>query len=45
MPVAWISRMAKYLAEIRRCRGSSAAESLKIGNRRIALLKKYGIIE
>lgn len=45
MPVAWISRMAKYLAEIRRCQGSSAAESLKIGNRRIALLKKYGIIE
>ena len=45
MPVAWVSRLAKYAVETRRCRNSSAVESLKIGSRRIELLKKYRIIQ
>ena len=45
LPAAWVSRAVKYAAESRRDPGSSAAESLKIGNRRLELLRQYGIIE
>ena len=40
LPAAWGVRIVRYLR-----RGSlSAAESIRIGNERIELLKKYGIL-
>ena len=42
LPVAWVSRMAKFAAK-----GGSdaAAKTLRIGKERIELLKQYGILE
>lgn len=45
LPVAWINRILKYGKET--AGGSAdnnAAQSIKIGNGRVALLKEYGII-
>ena len=46
LPVAWTDRIAKYGRETASAAsGNNAAESLKIGNDRIELLKQYGIID
>ena len=45
LPVAWIDRILKYRKETAVVGGNDAAESVKIGNQRIELLKKYGIIK
>ena len=45
LPVAWIDRILKYRKETAVDGGNDAAESVKIGNQRIELLKKYGIIK
>ena len=45
LPVAWASRMAAYLRETRTRRDSSLADTLKIGQERIALLKQYDILK
>lgn len=44
LPLAWGSRLLRYGRESLHS-GSSAGESVRIGNRRIELLKKYDIID
>ena len=44
LPVAWCSRLITYSGEVRRSGDNDAAEALKIGNARIALLKTYDIL-
>lgn len=45
LPVAWVSRILRYRKESSAMAGNDAAESIKIGNQRIDLMKKYGIIK
>ena len=46
LPVAWADRIVKYSRETGSgSSGNNAAESISIGNKRIELLKQYGIIE
>ena len=46
LPIAWADRILKYGKEtVTGSSGNSAAESLKIGNQRIELLRQYGIID
>lgn len=45
LPVMWIDRMVKYGKEIKKGGGNRPAESIKIGNRRIELMRNYGIID
>lgn len=46
LPAAWADRIVKYRRETAAGgAGNRAAESLRIGNQRIELLKQYGIIE
>lgn len=46
LPVAWADRILKYSRETASgSSGNNAAESLRIGNKRIELLKQYGIID
>lgn len=46
LPVAWADRIVKYGRETAgKTSGNSAAESIRIGNERIELLKQYGIID
>ncbi len=46
LPVAWADRIVKYSRETAvTASGNSVAESIRIGNERIELLKQYGIIE
>ena len=45
LPAAWLSRILKYRSEVSRGVENNAAESIKIGNRRIQLMKQYGIID
>lgn len=44
LPAAYVVRVANYAKESRRMKGNNAADSIKIGNQRIDLLKKYEII-
>lgn len=44
LPAAWMSRILKYRKETGEGKKNNAAESIKIGNQRIQLLKQYGII-
>lgn len=46
LPVAWMSRIMKYQKETRQdgSKGNHPAESIKIGNQRIELLRQYGIL-
>ena len=44
LPVAWGSRVLTYGRETLRS-GSDAGESVRIGSKRIELLKTYGIID
>ena len=43
--VAWTSRLFHYQKELQQTSGNDAAESIRIGNQRIELMKEYGIIE
>ena len=45
LPVAWISRIWKYSLEIRKSETNTPTRSMEIGNRRIELMKEYGIVE
>lgn len=45
LPVAWGSRMVQYGKETRKTKDNSAADAIKIGNQRIALMKEYGILD
>ena len=46
LPVAWTDRIVKYRRETAAGGiGNNAAESIRIGNERIGLLKQYGIID
>lgn len=45
LPAAWTSRLFQYWKETRAVSSDDAAESVRIGNRRIELMKQYGIIE
>ena len=44
LPFAWLSRILKYRKEISEGRNNSAADSIKIGNERVELMREYGII-
>lgn len=45
LPVAWTDRILKYRRETSSMSNNDAAQSLKIGNKRVELLKKYGIVK
>lgn len=45
LPVAWVCRIVKYGVEMLKTRDNSTAESIKIGQQRVELLKYYGVIE
>lgn len=45
LPVAWTDRLVNYYRELAKTRANSPAESIRIGNERIDLLKQYGILE
>lgn len=45
LPVAWFNRLWNYGKEIRRIKDDSAADALKIGNKRLDLLKTYGVLD
>ena len=45
LPVAWVSRVRKYLKESKNMGGNDAMESIEIGNHRVDLMKKYKIIQ
>lgn len=44
LPVAWGSRIFRYLRETKDAEDNSFVESLQIGNQRIELLRKYRVI-
>lgn len=45
LPMAWADRILKYQKETSFEADNNAADSIKIGNQRIELMKKYGIIK
>ena len=45
LPVAWSQRIIAYTKETTKSPSSNAAEALKIGNERIELMKRYGILK
>ena len=45
LPVAWTDRLVNYYRELAKTRANSPAESIRIGNERIDLLKQYEILE
>ena len=45
LPVAWASRIVKYLKESKNMRENDAMASIEIGNHRVDLMKKYKIIQ
>ena len=44
LPAAWISRMVHYGKELKSDSNSRASEAIQIGNRRLRLLRQYGVI-
>lgn len=44
LPAAWIQRMAEYRKETRKTKNDQAVEAVRIGSRRLELLKYYGIL-
>lgn len=44
LPIAWISRIAKYQRETSRSQTGGATQALHIGNQRVELLRQYDII-
>lgn len=45
LPAAWVNRILKYRKETAGAVDNTAADSIRIGNQRVELLKEYGIIE
>ena len=45
LPIAWMSRVVKYGQEMKGYKKSSPSKSIEIGNRRIELMKEYGVIK
>ena len=45
VPVAWCDRLWHYSRETGKNRENNAAESLRIGKERVALMREYGIVE
>ena len=45
LPVAWASRIVKYLKESKNMRENDAMASIEIGNHRVDLMRKYKIIQ
>ena len=45
LPIAWTDRILKYRKETVAGGDNAAADSVKIGNQRIELMKEYGIIK
>ena len=44
LPVSWVSRLFDYLKKTKRVKTLSSKESLRIGNERIELMRKYEMI-
>lgn len=44
LPVAWVDRILKYRKETTSTSNNDAAESIKIGNQRVELMREYKII-
>lgn len=44
VPVAWVDRLLKYRKETSVSENNDAAESIRIGNQRIELLRQYGVL-
>lgn len=45
LPAAWVDRILKYRKETSRVGNDDAASAVEIGNRRVELLREYGIVE
>ena len=45
LPLLWQKRLAQYLLRAAGSRDDSPAETLKLGRKRLALLREYGILE
>ena len=45
LPVAWTDRLVNYYLELAKSRANSPAESIRIGNERIDLLRQYEVLE
>lgn len=45
LPVAWGQRILKYGSEILKTKDNRAVDAVRIGNQRIELLEKYGILD
>lgn len=44
LPAAWLNRILKYRKESADGKSNNAAESIRIGNERVELMREYGII-
>lgn len=44
LPAAWLERILKYRKESANGKSNNAAESIRIGNERVELMREYGII-
>lgn len=45
LPVAWVSRILQYRKELSQTDDNGALKAVEIGNRRVELMKQYGIID
>ena len=45
LPIAWISRIIIYGQEIKKSKNNNPSKSVEIGNRRVEMLKEYGVIK
>lgn len=45
LPAAWVDRILKYRQETSQTGNDDAASAVEIGNRRVELLREYGIVE
>jgi hypothetical protein len=45
LPVAWTQRIVRYVLDVQSGKTEGAAESIKIGNQRVDLLRQYGVIK
>lgn len=45
LPIAWMNRIWKYKKEMNKAVNEDAARAIQIGNERVELMKKYGIIK
>ena len=45
LPAAWLIRILRYEKEMRKNAHKNVTDALKVGNRRIELMRKYKIIE